>query len=275
MAHLTLTGKEPTKRVNKYLKYHCFGALGQIYCFCDTHPRLEARLRTCQTNRNGNRGRNFWSCANAEEYCDFFLWDDQLDMFGYPFAHLLDWGGEGICCDDDEAGVWGRYGSWHPSSGLKTPPPSPEKNKKSLTGGTPTKRGPESAGSAGGASRKASGSKGRKLGKRASKTAARASDEELGLWAEDEDDKAAALASAAKKKKVVQEGTGSTADASVELKLARMEREMAALRRQVQEKDEQKVKKEGSVKKEEGVKKESEEPGLEKSRVRPPKLFLD
>lgn len=123
-------------------------------------------------------------------------------MFGYPFAHLLDWGEEGICCDDDEAGVWGRYGSWHPSSGLKTPPPSPEKNKKSLTGGTPTKRGPESAGSAGGASpSKASGSKGRKLGKRASKTAARASDEELGLWAEDEDDKAAALAPAAKKKK--------------------------------------------------------------------------
>lgn len=29
MAHLTLTGKEPTKRVNKYIKYHCFGALGR------------------------------------------------------------------------------------------------------------------------------------------------------------------------------------------------------------------------------------------------------
>lgn len=39
-----------------------------IRCFCDQFPRLKARLRTCQTNRNGNRGRKFWSCANPDEY---------------------------------------------------------------------------------------------------------------------------------------------------------------------------------------------------------------
>ncbi|BGP31092.1 hypothetical protein JCM10296v2_002856 [Rhodotorula toruloides] len=83
-AHKTLTGKTPTKRENRYKKFNCFEPDGTIYCFCDQHPRLEARLRTCQTNKNGNQGREFWSCANPLEYCDFFIWADELDKYGHP-----------------------------------------------------------------------------------------------------------------------------------------------------------------------------------------------
>ncbi|GAA6048426.1 zinc finger, GRF-type domain containing protein [Rhodotorula toruloides] len=139
-AHKTLTGKSPTKRENRYKKFKCFEPDGTIYCFCDQHPRLEARLRTCQTNKNGNQGREFWSCANPLEYCDFFIWADELDKFGHPGwpewspSDEEDGGGE---CDDvafDRRGH--RLGD-----GYITPPPStqnspvagpstPRKNKK-------------------------------------------------------------------------------------------------------------------------------------------------
>mgnify|MGYP006919987590 FL=1 len=97
MPRRTLTGKVPKQRSNPYVEHNCFpldgcesppsprpsvrpsrggrsrgtqltASLAAIRCFCDQFPRLKARLRTCQTNRNGNRGRKFWSCANPDEY---------------------------------------------------------------------------------------------------------------------------------------------------------------------------------------------------------------
>ncbi|GAA5863372.1 hypothetical protein JCM3774_005270 [Rhodotorula dairenensis] len=85
----TLTGRIPKQRGNPFLEHDSFAPDGTILCFCDEHPRLKARLRTCQTDRNGNLGRQFWSCANPNEYCDFFIWHDELADKGYHGPALL------------------------------------------------------------------------------------------------------------------------------------------------------------------------------------------
>ncbi|GAA5955628.1 hypothetical protein JCM8115_006807 [Rhodotorula mucilaginosa] len=107
MPRRTLTGKVPKQRSNPYVEHNCFPLDGSIRCFCDQFPRLKARLRTCQTNRNGNRGRKFWSCANPDEYCDFFIWQDELEDKGYNGPALLyGYGGDN---DDDGYGLGDRY----------------------------------------------------------------------------------------------------------------------------------------------------------------------
>ncbi|GAA5986347.1 hypothetical protein JCM10908_003714 [Rhodotorula pacifica] len=105
----TLTGRVPKQRDNSYSEHNCFLLDGSIVCFCDQYPRLKARLRTCQSNKNGNRGRKFWSCSNPDEYCDFFIWHDELPQKGYTGPALfLDSDGE---CDHD-GGMYdaGEYG---------------------------------------------------------------------------------------------------------------------------------------------------------------------
>ncbi|KAG0662386.1 hypothetical protein C6P46_003332 [Rhodotorula mucilaginosa] len=145
MPRRTLTGKVPKQRSNPYVEHNCFPLDGSIRCFCDQFPRLKARLRTCQTNRNGNRGRKFWSCANPDEYCDFFIWQDELEDKGYNGPALLyGYGGDN---DDDGYGLGDRYleeeaglyfDECYEGGGaaqLRTPPGSnqnsPQKKKKS------------------------------------------------------------------------------------------------------------------------------------------------
>ncbi|GAA6052282.1 hypothetical protein JCM3770_007418 [Rhodotorula araucariae] len=116
----TLTGKAPRKRENKYLQCQCFGAEGEIFCFCDRTPRREAALRTTQTNKNGNLGRQFYSCDNKLEDCGFFLWADEVEENG----GVQSFRGAGRGVDegsDDEAGalVDPRAGD-----GYITPPPA-------------------------------------------------------------------------------------------------------------------------------------------------------
>ncbi|BGP47101.1 hypothetical protein JCM10450v2_002953 [Rhodotorula kratochvilovae] len=118
----TLTGKAPRKRGNKYLDCQCFGPNGEVFCFCDRTPRLEAGLRTTQTNKNGNLGRQFYGCDDKIEDCGFFLWLDELEEKG----GVLPPRGAGRRLDessDDEAGALadprGRGGD-----GYLTPPPA-------------------------------------------------------------------------------------------------------------------------------------------------------
>ncbi|TNY17443.1 hypothetical protein DMC30DRAFT_405768 [Rhodotorula diobovata] len=99
----TRTGQAPDPRENKYTRYECFGHNGEVYCFCDGPPRLEAVLKTTLTNRIGNEGRCAFflasrarvtrsqltslhtltaSCSDPLEDCRFFLWEYEVEDYG-------------------------------------------------------------------------------------------------------------------------------------------------------------------------------------------------
>ncbi|POY74031.1 hypothetical protein BMF94_2843 [Rhodotorula taiwanensis] len=144
----SLTGRSPTQRQNKYEKSGCFGPGGVIYCYCNTNPRIETRLRTCQTNKSGNRGRKFFSCTNEDEYCSFFLWVDQLENYRYPYGHgggyVAGEYGDPECCgfedDEDAFGHADTFGDWTPGSDILARQPYVNLNKKTLYGRSPWRR---------------------------------------------------------------------------------------------------------------------------------------
>ncbi|GAA5986440.1 hypothetical protein JCM11641_001001 [Rhodosporidiobolus odoratus] len=70
--------KRAPRGANKYVAFGCFGDEGEVYCYCDNDPRIEAVLRTTRTNKNGNKGRQFFACDSPAGDCGFFLWADEV-----------------------------------------------------------------------------------------------------------------------------------------------------------------------------------------------------
>ncbi|GAA6023071.1 hypothetical protein JCM10207_007709 [Rhodosporidiobolus poonsookiae] len=70
---------------NKYLDHHSFDdSTGEVYCFCNTAPRIKAIRRVTRKESSPNLGREFWTCGNWVEGdgCGFFLWCDQAASQG-------------------------------------------------------------------------------------------------------------------------------------------------------------------------------------------------
>ncbi|GAA5955022.1 hypothetical protein JCM3765_003163 [Sporobolomyces pararoseus] len=85
MPPLARTNSRPTfgKAANKYISRGCFGDNGEVWCFCNTDPRIEALRRVTRKESSPNLGREFYSCGNWQEpKCDFFLWVDESALRG-------------------------------------------------------------------------------------------------------------------------------------------------------------------------------------------------
>ncbi|GAA5986344.1 hypothetical protein JCM10908_003712 [Rhodotorula pacifica] len=68
--------------------FNCFQPNGEVWCFCNTEPRIKAIRRVTRKESSPNLGREFWSCGNwvEGEACGFFLWCDQAQRMGRTFV---------------------------------------------------------------------------------------------------------------------------------------------------------------------------------------------
>ncbi|GAA5937465.1 uncharacterized protein JCM15063_002909 [Sporobolomyces koalae] len=85
MPPLGRTPSRPTfgRGTNRYLAEGCFGPTGEVWCFCNTTPRIEALRRTTRKESSPNLGREFYSCGSWQEpKCTFFLWVDESAQKG-------------------------------------------------------------------------------------------------------------------------------------------------------------------------------------------------
>ncbi|KAG0662383.1 hypothetical protein C6P46_003329 [Rhodotorula mucilaginosa] len=80
----------PTRRTDAAAlrDFHCFQPNGDVWCFCNTEPRIKAIRRVTRKESSPNLGREFWSCGNwvEGEACGFFLWSDQAQRMGRTFV---------------------------------------------------------------------------------------------------------------------------------------------------------------------------------------------
>lgn len=80
----------PTRRTDApaLRDFHCFQPDGEVWCFCNTEPRIKAIRRVTRKESSPNLGREFWSCGNwvEGEACGFFLWCDQARRMGRTFV---------------------------------------------------------------------------------------------------------------------------------------------------------------------------------------------
>ncbi|GAA5937383.1 hypothetical protein JCM10213_007218 [Rhodosporidiobolus nylandii] len=70
---------------NKFVDHGCFDdQTGEVYCFCNTQPRIKAKRLVTRKESSPNLGREFWSCGNwvEGEGCGLFLWVDQAASKG-------------------------------------------------------------------------------------------------------------------------------------------------------------------------------------------------
>ncbi|GAA6060920.1 hypothetical protein JCM10212_003954 [Sporobolomyces blumeae] len=80
MRPLAGSSSRPTfgRAANKFLSNGCFGPNGEVWCFCNTVPRVEALRRVTRKESSPNLGREFYSCGNWQEpKCEMFLWVDE------------------------------------------------------------------------------------------------------------------------------------------------------------------------------------------------------
>ncbi|GAA6008813.1 hypothetical protein JCM11491_003792 [Sporobolomyces phaffii] len=86
MPPLARTSSKPMsfgRPANRYLSRGCFGENGEVWCFCNTEPRVEALRRVTRKESSPNLGREFYSCGNWQEpKCEFFLWVDESAQKG-------------------------------------------------------------------------------------------------------------------------------------------------------------------------------------------------
>ncbi|GAA6023108.1 hypothetical protein JCM10207_007723 [Rhodosporidiobolus poonsookiae] len=75
------TPKRLPRGTNKYIGFGCFASPGQILCFCDRDPRLEAVLKVTR-KETVNFGREFYCCDNPADKGGFFLWADEVEEKG-------------------------------------------------------------------------------------------------------------------------------------------------------------------------------------------------
>ncbi|POY74033.1 hypothetical protein BMF94_2845 [Rhodotorula taiwanensis] len=82
------SGPERRNTPAKYRDYQCFRPDGEVWCFCNTEPRIKAIRRVTRKESSPNLGREFWSCGNwvEGEACGFFLWCDQAKRMGRDFT---------------------------------------------------------------------------------------------------------------------------------------------------------------------------------------------
>ncbi|GAA6029772.1 hypothetical protein JCM8097_001042 [Rhodosporidiobolus ruineniae] len=70
---------------NKFLDHHSFDdETGDVYCFCNTQPRIKASRLMTRKESSPNLGRYFWKCGNWTDGgdCKFFLWCDEAANYG-------------------------------------------------------------------------------------------------------------------------------------------------------------------------------------------------
>ncbi|GAA5883247.1 hypothetical protein JCM16303_007327 [Sporobolomyces ruberrimus] len=85
MPPLARTNSRPTfgKPANRFISRGCFGSNGEVWCFCNTEPRVEALRRVTRKESSPNLGRDFYSCGNWQEpKCEMFLWVDESAQKG-------------------------------------------------------------------------------------------------------------------------------------------------------------------------------------------------
>ncbi|GAA5863365.1 hypothetical protein JCM3774_005267 [Rhodotorula dairenensis] len=80
----------PTRRTDaaSLRDFRCFQPNGEVWCFCNTEPRIKAIRRVTRKESSPNLGREFWSCGNwvEGEACGFFLWCDLAQRMGRTFV---------------------------------------------------------------------------------------------------------------------------------------------------------------------------------------------
>ncbi|GAA5868096.1 hypothetical protein JCM8547_003341 [Rhodosporidiobolus lusitaniae] len=70
----------------KYIDHGCFPDPDSpdVYCFCNTQPRIKAVRRVTRKESSPNLGREFFACNNWTDGgdCHFFLWADEAPSMG-------------------------------------------------------------------------------------------------------------------------------------------------------------------------------------------------